>query len=253
MAQQGLKAEIKQESKSVAKVVTKQIGNKEVTRSNMNPAIYLPDTKDAAYKFAETFSKSAFCPVAYKNKPADVYLSMAYGAQIGLNPLLAVQNIAMINGRPSVYGDALTAIVLANPETELYEDGYKDNNQTAYCYIKRNGRTIKREFTVEMARKAGLWGKSGPWTTYPERMLLWRAKGWAIRDAYSDVLMGMWSVEESRDTPISVMNITPEYEEEEAVEEVGCDNQQTDSHDSNQPEERDIEPTAEQLLGDGGL
>ena len=128
---------------------------------------------------------------------------------------MAVQNIAVVNGKPSVYGDALTAIAQGHHETESYEDGYLEDG-TAYCKITRKGRTIYREFSVEMAKRAGLWGRN-TWAQYPERMLLWRARGWAIRDAFADVLMGLWSVEEAVDGPVSVedKDVTPDESEAE--------------------------------------
>ena len=193
------------------KVMNKMEGGNPLSRNSQNANIYLPDTKSDAYKFAMSFANSMFCPKVYQGKPDDVYLAMAYGAQIGLNPLLAVQNIAVVNGRPSVYGDAMTAIVMGHPETQAYEDGYKADG-TAYCKITRKGKTVYREFSEAMARRAGLWGKD-IWAKYPERMLLWRAKGNAIRDLYADVLMGMWSVEEARDMPQGIeeeiLNVTP--------------------------------------------
>lgn len=249
MAQQALKTK---EEKSVVETKTqlvKKPAQNSVARSTMNHDIYLPSTKDEAYKFAQSFATSAFCPAQYKNKPADVYLAMAYGAQIGLNPLLAVQNIAVVNGRPSVYGDALTAIVMANPETEKYEDGYKDGGKTAYCKITRNGITIMREFTEAMAKEAGLWGQN-TWKKHPQRMLMWRAKGWAIRDLYADVLMGMWSVEEAGDMPpiqdaeyIDISNTHDEVEDDAEPEKV-------------EPiEETETEqgPTEGDMFDDGGL
>jgi hypothetical protein len=186
--------------------------NTQLAKNKAGADMYLPTTKNEAFKLAESFCKSAFCPAAYRGKPADVYLAMAYGSQIGLNPLLAVQNIAVVNGKPSVYGDALTAIAQGHHETESYEDGYKDDG-TAYCKITRKGRTIYREFSVEMAKRAGLWGRN-TWAQYPERMLLWRARGWAIRDAFADVLMGLWSVEEATDKPEAILDrdVTPEGE-----------------------------------------
>ena len=204
------------------KVMNKMEGGNPLSRNSQNANIYLPDTKSDAYKFAMSFANSMFCPKVYQGKPDDVYLAMAYGAQIGLNPLLAVQNIAVVNGRPSVYGDAMTAIVMGHPETQAYEDGYKADG-TAYCKITRKGKTVYREFSEAMARRAGLWGKD-IWAKYPERMLLWRAKGNAIRDLYADVLMGMWSVEEARDIPQSIeeeiLNVTPiEGAQEEKQEE----------------------------------
>jgi hypothetical protein len=173
--------------------------NNQIAKNKAGADMYLPTTKDDAWKMSESFSKSAFCPAAYRGKPADVYLAMAYGAQIGLNPLLAIQNIAVVNGKPSVYGDALTAIAQGHHETEEYEDGYKDDG-SAYCKIVRKGRTIYREFSEADAKRAGLWGRN-TWAQYPGRMLLWRARGWAIRDAFADVLMGLWSAEEAMDVP----------------------------------------------------
>lgn len=220
MTQEALRSKESAQS-SVPKVMNKMEGGNSLSRNTQNASIYLPDTRSDAYKFALSFASSMFCPKVYQGKPDDVYLAMAYGAQIGLNPLLAVQNIAVVNGRPSVYGDALTAIVMGHPETQFYEDGYKADG-TAYCKITRKGRsstagiTVYREFSEAMARKAGLWGKD-IWAKYPERMLLWRAKGNAIRDLYADVLMGMWSVEEARDMPQTLeeelLNITPSTNE----------------------------------------
>lgn len=251
MAQQALKTK---DEKAVVtpntQMVKKPSTGQGVARTTMKQDIYLPSTKDEAYKFAQSFATSAFCPAQYKNKPADVYLAMAYGAQIGLNPLLAVQNIAMVNGRPSVYGDALTAIVMANPETEKYEDGYKDGGKTAYCKITRNGITMYREFSEEMARKAGLW-EQNTWKKYPQRMLLWRAKGWAIRDLYSDVLMGMWSVEEARDMPpiqdAEYVDISSHAPEEPPKEE------QVQEPENHQEEEQASGGEQPDIFSDGGL
>lgn len=177
--------------------------NTQLAKNKMNADMYLPTTKSEAYKLSESFAQSSFCPAAYRNKPAEVYLAMAYGSQIGLNPLLAVQNIAVVNGKPSVYGDALTAIAQGHHETKVYEDGYKEDG-TAFCHIVRESakgtRDIYREFSVEDAKTAGLWGQN-TWKKYPQRMLLWRARGWAIRDAFADVLMGLWSTEEALDGP----------------------------------------------------
>ncbi len=55
--------------------------------------------------------------------------------------------------------------------------------------------------THKDAKRAGLWGKGGPWTAYPKRMLQMRARGFALRDAFPDVLKGMISVEEAQDYP----------------------------------------------------
>ena len=74
---------------------------------------------------------------------------------------------------------------------------------TAVCEAKRQGYpspSVSR-FSVADAKKAGLWGKSGPWTQYPSRMLQLRARGFALRNAFADALRGLVTAEEAQDYP----------------------------------------------------
>ncbi len=58
---------------------------------------------------------------------------------------------------------------------------------------------IERRFSVQDARRAGLWGRPGPWSQYPQRMLQMRARAFALRDAFADVLGGLYLREELED------------------------------------------------------
>jgi hypothetical protein len=117
----------------------------------------------------------------------------------------ALQNIAVINGKPSVYGDAAMALVQASPvceDIEEYFDGEGTPNPVAVCVAKRKGRKpVVAKFSVEDAKRAGLWGKQGPWQAYPKRMMQMRARGFALRDAFPDVLKGLITAEEAQDDP----------------------------------------------------
>jgi hypothetical protein len=71
----------------------------------------------------------------------------------------------------------------------------------AVCEAKRRGYpapTVVR-FSVADAKKAGLWGKSGPWSQYSSRMLTLRARGFALRNAFADALRGLITAEEAQD------------------------------------------------------
>jgi hypothetical protein len=71
--------------------------------------------------------------------------------------------------------------------------------------IKRRDRSaVVRTFSEADAKKAGLWGKSGPWAQYPARMLQMRARGWALRDAFPDALKGLGIREEVQDYQVKV-------------------------------------------------
>ena len=56
-----------------------------------------------------------------------------------------------------------------------------------------------RTFSQEDAKRANLWGKAGPWTAYPKRMLQMRARSFALRDSFPDALKGVGISEEVRD------------------------------------------------------
>jgi hypothetical protein len=128
-----------------------------------------------------------------------------WGMEMGLAPMQALQNIAVINGKPSVYGDAMMALVQASPVCDGVEETIEDettSNPVAVCVARRKGRAaVTVRFSVEDAKRAGLWGKQGPWQAYPKRMLQMRARGFALRDAYPDVLKGLISTEEAQDYP----------------------------------------------------
>jgi hypothetical protein len=167
---------------------------------------FAPTTFTEARQFAEELASSSLVPKAYTGKPLDVLVAMQWGAEIGLAPMQALQNIAVINGKPSVYGDAAMALVQASPSCEGVEEFFEGTegtgNYTAVCIAHRKDRKpVTARFSIEDARRAGLWGKQGPWTQYPKRMLQMRARGFALRDAFPDALKGLITVEEAQDFP----------------------------------------------------
>lgn len=166
---------------------------------------FAPTTLDEAMRFSDMLAKSSMVPKAYQGKPEDVLVAVQWGKELGLAPLQALQNIACINGKPSVYGDTAMALVQNSPVCDNIEEFIENEgtpNPTAVCVAHRKNRTpITARFSVEDAKRAGLWGKQGPWTAYPKRMLQMRARGFALRDAFPDVLKGLITVEEANDYP----------------------------------------------------
>ena len=166
---------------------------------------FAPATITEAIQFSEMLASSAMVPKAYQGKPQDIMVCVQWGYEIGLAPMQALQNIAVINGKPSVYGDAAMALVQASPVCEDVEEYFEAEgtpNPVAVCVAKRKGRKpVVAKFSVEDAKRAGLWGKQGPWQAYPKRMMQMRARGFALRDAFPDVLKGLITAEEAQDYP----------------------------------------------------
>ncbi len=176
--------------------------------SNNALATLAPTNMKEAMEFAGLLAKSDIVPKDYQGKPGNVLVAIQWGMEIGLQPMQAMQNIAVINGRPSIWGDAMIALVRACPAFEYITETQTDREAT--CVIKRKGEPeAVRTFSMEDAKKAGLMGKSGPWTQYPKRMMQMRARSWALRDVFPDVLKGMICAEEALDSgPRDVTPVT---------------------------------------------
>jgi len=155
------------------------------------PFSLAPRTLDEAFRLADMLAQSDLVPKDFQRKPGNVMIAMQWGMEVGLKPLQSLQNIAVINGRPSMWGDAVLALVRASSLCEyVLEDEGPDG--TAVCRAKRRGEPEQiRTFSNLDAKTAGLAGKSGPWTTNPKRMKQMRARSFALRDVFPDVLKGM--------------------------------------------------------------
>lgn len=176
-----------------------------MTALAINRQGFAPATITEAMEFSKMLADSSMVPRAYQGKPQDIMVCVQWGYEIGLAPMQALQNIAVINGKPSVYGDAAMALVQASPvceDIQEYFEGEGTPNPVAVCVAKRKGRKeVVAKFSVEDAKRAGLWGKQGPWQAYPKRMMQMRARGFALRDAFPDVLKGLITAEEAQDYP----------------------------------------------------
>lgn len=160
----------------------------------------VPRNFQEAMEFGKIMASSDLVPKDYRGKPGNVLVAVQMGADVGLSPMQAVQNIAVINGRPALWGDAMIAIVQAHPACRGVYETYNAETMTATCEVQRSGRPmVSRTFSVEDAKRANLWKKPGPWTQYPQRMLQMRARGFALRDAFPDALRGLASAEEVED------------------------------------------------------
>jgi hypothetical protein len=184
----------------------------------------IPETVDQAWRLAQIMAASDLVPKQYKDKPTDVMVAMMYGAELGITPAQALTGIAVINGRPGLFGEALLAVIVSSPlyishdeyftvagpsdpnprrREDLEPEDLKNPHTAAVCQFSRRGgaRLIRRQFSIADAQRAHLIGKAGPWTEYPQIMLRMRARMFAARDAFPDLLRGVRAAEELQDTP----------------------------------------------------
>lgn len=159
-------------------------------------AALVPQTLDEAFRVSQAIAVSGLAPRGLE-KPEQIMVAIMAGAELGFAPFQSLQSFAVVNGRPTLWGDGLVAVVRRNGCTiREWHDG-----DTAYCEVTRpdTGETIERSFSHADAVKAGLATKTGPWQQYPQRMRAMRARAWAVRDGCADMLRGFQVAEEVQD------------------------------------------------------
>lgn len=169
-----------------------------------------PRNFDDVWRMSDMIAQSDLAPKDYRGKPGNVMIAWQTGVELGItSPLQAIQNIAVINGRPTIWGDMMLAICRAAPawsEADFKEwiEG-EGAHAVAHCTVRRrpNGNVAHYTFSMKDAQDASLVGKQGPWQQYPKRMMQMRARAFALRDTFTPELKGIRMAEEERD-------ITPE-------------------------------------------
>lgn len=176
---------------------------------------------DEAFRFARAVAQSGLAPKGMNEQAILVAIEM--GAELGLPPMASLQNVAVINGRPSVWGDAIPAVCMASGlfDFEAFEETLEYDDESGFavaatCTVRRlpKGRTVTRRFTVDDAKRAKLLGKSGPWSEYQPRMLQMRARSWALRDAFPDVLRGLVADDPTSAGPMPIPTVIEQVEPE---------------------------------------
>lgn len=209
-----------------------------LTTTNMNIAISIT-TLQELQAYCAVIAKTEMIPKAYQGKPDNILVAVMQGQELGLKPLQALQSIAVINGIPSIYGDAGLSLVrssglLAEFEEWLEIDGQKvteipnlieaaekGRRIVQWCKSRRKDSTVPRitTYSVTDAKIAKLWLKKkkypngdtveSPWCTSPARMLMFRCRGFNLRDEFGDVLKGTRLYEEAMDFDLDMEQTAP--------------------------------------------
>lgn len=162
-----------------------------------------PTNMKEAIELSEHLANSEIVPKDFRGKPSTCLTAIMMGKEVGLKTMQALQNICVINGRPSLWGDAVLALVKAHPTFEYIDEQFSEDRNTAFCKVKLMGQDpVERQFSMDDAKRAKLASKPGPWQEYPFRMLQMRARSWALRDAAPHILKGLGVADEVSDMQV---------------------------------------------------
>lgn len=212
---------------------------------------------DAARPVAELLAKSELVPKGFQGKPMDILIAGAMGHRLGLDLFSALAGIAVVNGRPTLWGDAQLAVCQSRPDwggMKIDETGAGESFAVVVT-ITRKGHSEPYigKFSMADAKRAGLAGKQGPWTQYPTRMCLLRARAFALRSAFADALAGFHAREEMDDevdvTSTATVRAEPKPAKRRAIEATGSTVETTPTTDPAPPTQPAEDPKAEPATG----
>ena len=131
-----------------------------------------------------------------------VAVAIEFGLGLGFTPLQALSAVCIVNNKPCLYGDSLMSLVVRHKaygghKAEWVGEGEKRTcTFTIYRVIGGESKPYAVSFGYGDAKRAGLLGKPGPWSLYPDRMIFCRARAFALRDSFPDALNGAGLIEE---------------------------------------------------------
>lgn len=158
-------------------------------------------------RMANAFAKSDLIPAIFRGKPENCFVAIHLGLKLGIDPLLAMQSIYVVQGNPSI--SAQLSISLANrcgvfaDNIVFTENGLGDDlSVTASATLRSNKQSVNKTVTIKQAHLAG-WTNKPVWKTQPAQMLSYRAATQLIRLYAPEAILGMATKEELEDMPRS--------------------------------------------------
>jgi hypothetical protein len=189
------------EDKSPAPLKENPLANVEAGDQSFPTEGFEPKNLRELMDTSQFLSLSSMVPKEYHKNPQDIVAAAMLGFNLGLSLMQSLRSVAVINGRPCLWGDAVVAIVVTKPDYEYHKESWDDVKKVATCIAKRKGqpeRTVT--FSMADAKVAGLDGKDN-YKKYPARMCQMRARSWAFRDTWPHHLSGISFAEEAMDIP----------------------------------------------------
>lgn len=166
--------------------------NQELTTGNRLGMQTVPRTFSEQMHFAEAVSQAkGMLPRAYEGNPANVLVAVQYGASLGIEPMAALQNIDVIQGKPTLSAKAVAALVRAGGhKLWIAED---EARKSVTCTIVR-GDDKEHPFTatrdMAWAQQMGLTSKDN-YKKQPMTMLMWRAITACANKACPELFLGL--------------------------------------------------------------
>lgn len=159
------------------------------------------------FKLAKMYAASKIVPQTYQGKPDDCMVAIELAARMNVSPTFVMQQLYIVQGRPSWSGQAALALVQGTRKFTDLEYVFIGEPGTPEwgCYLQgynvKSGKMVKgTAVTMQMAKDEGWTEKRGSkWLTMPEQMMKYRAAAFFARTECPEALMGFQTADEIQD------------------------------------------------------
>lgn len=162
-------------------------------------------------RFAQALAASNLLPRTYQDAPANVLVAMELGNALGLSPIVAINEVNVIQGSPTLSASLMVALA-RQAGHKVRTTGNAESATTVIIRADDPDFEHVATWDVAKAKAAGLWGK-GHWAKDPATMLKWRSASECVRMACSEVLAGIKytddEISEGRETTHTVTSTVP--------------------------------------------
>ncbi len=166
-----------------------------------------PKSFEIAMNMAQALSASTIVPTSYQKNPSNCLIAIEMAARINTSPMMVMQNLFVVNGRPSWSSQWIISMINSSKryKTELqfkFGNDPADGGLSCQAWAEdRYGHIVEGpKVTMKMAEAEGWVSKNGSkWKTMPEVMIQYRAASFFGRMNCPDMIMGIYSAEESLD------------------------------------------------------
>lgn len=141
--------------------------------------------------FAKAVCQSDIIPTVYRGKPANILVAVGYGAPLGLTPMQSLQDISVINGKPTASASFIASHVrMAGHKLRVKKD------EKALSVTATIVRSDDPDYPISVTRdkawaqQMGLLNKDN-YRKQPLTMLTWRAITAVAREACPEILYGV--------------------------------------------------------------
>lgn len=157
---------------------------------------------DAAYRLASTLCNTQMVPQTFRGKPDDGAAAILYGAELGLKPQQALQQVFVVHGQPAIYARTMVGLLKAKGYT--FETVTSTDDAVAVRGTSPRGEVEESTWTIDRAKKAG-YTSNKKYQTDPQAMLYAKAASEVCRKLAPDVLLGIrYSAEDLELEPVKM-------------------------------------------------